>query len=317
MIDGNLNRMIAAKRLWMSVARVPRLAGRALVKLYRLTLSPLIGFHCRYLPTCSDYADQALERHGLWAGGWMTLARLMRCHPCGNSGLDFVPDATPRGRAGTCPGATAAGAAPIRAAAELQLSNFRFRSRMTVVNSRMSSSICLAIGPGVPLPGMKPMALKAFTDASVLKRRRQRLAEPRDHGRRRALRRHQAVPAGHDEILQAERGERLELRQLEPRPVAGVAEADHAAVVDQRLRGGEEHQVDAAGDQIGDGRRLAAIGHVGQLDAGRRLQHLGDQMMRRADADAADLEFAGLGLGARDRPRRASATPSSLLAQSV
>jgi len=77
------------------VARVPRVCGRALVKLYRYTLSPLIGFHCRYLPTCSDYADQALNRHGLWAGGWMTLARLMRCHPWGNSGLDYVPGVPP------------------------------------------------------------------------------------------------------------------------------------------------------------------------------------------------------------------------------
>jgi putative membrane protein insertion efficiency factor len=77
----------------LSLAKVPRLLGRGLVKLYRLTLSPWIGFHCRYLPTCSDYADQALARHGLWAGGWMTLARLLRCHPWGNSGLDFVPDA--------------------------------------------------------------------------------------------------------------------------------------------------------------------------------------------------------------------------------
>jgi putative membrane protein insertion efficiency factor len=77
------------------VARVPRSFGRALVKLYRYTLSPLIGFHCRYLPTCSDYADQALDRYGLWAGGWMTLARLMRCHPWGNSGLDYVPDVPP------------------------------------------------------------------------------------------------------------------------------------------------------------------------------------------------------------------------------
>ena len=81
--------------LWRNVARVPRLLGRGLVKLYRYTLSPLVGFHCRYLPTCSDYADQALERHGLWAGGWMTLARLMRCHPWGNSGLDFVPIVPP------------------------------------------------------------------------------------------------------------------------------------------------------------------------------------------------------------------------------
>jgi uncharacterized protein len=80
---------------WRDVVRVPRLLGRGLVKIYRYSLSPLIGFHCRYLPTCSDYADQALERHGLWAGGWMTLARLMRCHPWGNSGLDFVPAVPP------------------------------------------------------------------------------------------------------------------------------------------------------------------------------------------------------------------------------
>jgi uncharacterized protein len=82
--------------LTTAVARVPRLIGRELVRAYRLTLSPLIGFHCRYLPTCSDYAGQAMERYGLWAGGWMTLARLMRCHPWGNSGLDFVPDVPPR-----------------------------------------------------------------------------------------------------------------------------------------------------------------------------------------------------------------------------
>ena len=76
-------------------ARAPRRAGRTLVKAYRYTLSPLVGFRCRHLPTCSDYADQALERHGLWAGGWMTLARLCRCHPFGTSGLDFMPDVLP------------------------------------------------------------------------------------------------------------------------------------------------------------------------------------------------------------------------------
>lgn len=83
-------------RLWpRRLARAPRFAGQAMVRLYRYTLSPLVGFHCRHLPTCSDYADQALARFGLWAGGWMTLARLMRCHPWGTSGLDFVPDALP------------------------------------------------------------------------------------------------------------------------------------------------------------------------------------------------------------------------------
>jgi putative membrane protein insertion efficiency factor len=75
--------------------RVPRLAGRSLVRVYRYTLSPLVGFHCRHLPTCSDYADQALARHGLWAGGWMTMARLCRCHPFGTSGLDLIPESLP------------------------------------------------------------------------------------------------------------------------------------------------------------------------------------------------------------------------------
>lgn len=87
--------MIEAKRIWTSLARAPRAGGRALIGVYRYTLSPLIGFHCRHLPTCSDYGDQALQRYGLWAGGWMTLARLLRCHPWGSSGLDFVPETLP------------------------------------------------------------------------------------------------------------------------------------------------------------------------------------------------------------------------------
>jgi hypothetical protein len=74
---------------------IPRLAGRGLIKVYRYTLSPLIGFHCRHLPTCSEYGDEAIGRFGLWAGGWMTLARLQRCHPFGTSGLDFVPTTLP------------------------------------------------------------------------------------------------------------------------------------------------------------------------------------------------------------------------------
>jgi putative membrane protein insertion efficiency factor len=71
--------------------RLPRLAGRGLIQAYRYTLSALVGFHCRHLPTCSQYADEAIDRHGLWAGSWMTLARLCRCHPWGTSGLDVVP----------------------------------------------------------------------------------------------------------------------------------------------------------------------------------------------------------------------------------
>ena len=73
----------------------PRVGARALVAGYRLVLSPWVGVECRHLPTCSHYADDALDRFGLWRGGWMTLARLCRCHPFGTAGLDFVPPALP------------------------------------------------------------------------------------------------------------------------------------------------------------------------------------------------------------------------------
>jgi putative membrane protein insertion efficiency factor len=76
---------------------IAQVLARAMVRAYRLTLSPLIGATCRHLPTCSQYADEAFARHGFWAGGWMTLARLLRCHPFGTSGLDFVPATLPEG----------------------------------------------------------------------------------------------------------------------------------------------------------------------------------------------------------------------------
>jgi uncharacterized protein len=77
--------------------RLPRNAGRALIWIYRHTLSPLVGFNCRHLPTCSVYGDEAIERFGLWGGGWMTLARLLRCQPWGTSGIDNVPSVKPPG----------------------------------------------------------------------------------------------------------------------------------------------------------------------------------------------------------------------------
>src|SRR5256886_17451459 len=85
--------MLAAAR------RAPRIMGRVLgrglIAIYRHTLSALVGTHCRHLPTCSQYADEAIARFGLWAGGWMTLGRLLRCHPWGTSGLDVVPTTLP------------------------------------------------------------------------------------------------------------------------------------------------------------------------------------------------------------------------------
>jgi uncharacterized protein len=79
------------------VMRLPRNAGRGLIWIYRHTLSPLVGYNCRHLPTCSVYGDEAIERFGLWGGGWMTLARLLRCHPFGTSGIDNVPLERPPG----------------------------------------------------------------------------------------------------------------------------------------------------------------------------------------------------------------------------
>ena len=77
--------------------RLPRNAGRALIWIYRHTLSPLVGYNCRHLPTCSVYGDEAIERFGLWGGGWMTLARILRCQPWGTSGIDNVPAIKPPG----------------------------------------------------------------------------------------------------------------------------------------------------------------------------------------------------------------------------
>jgi putative membrane protein insertion efficiency factor len=89
----NTRRVASASRR----ASLAQIIARAAVKGYRLTLSPLIGSNSRHLPTCSQYADEALARHGFWGGGWMTLARLLRCQPFGTSGLDFVPDTLPEG----------------------------------------------------------------------------------------------------------------------------------------------------------------------------------------------------------------------------
>lgn len=59
---------------------------------YQLILSPLIGPRCRHLPTCSEYAEEALNRHGLASGGWLAIKRIARCHHWGSSGYDPVPE---------------------------------------------------------------------------------------------------------------------------------------------------------------------------------------------------------------------------------
>jgi hypothetical protein len=63
------------------------------VRGYRLFLSPWLGHSCRYQPTCSAYALEALERYGALRGGWLAARRLASCHPWGGSGYDPVPGA--------------------------------------------------------------------------------------------------------------------------------------------------------------------------------------------------------------------------------
>ena len=66
------------------------------VKAYRLLLSPWIGNACRFMPTCSVYSIEALDRHGAAAGTYLTMARIARCHPWCNGGHDPVPADKPR-----------------------------------------------------------------------------------------------------------------------------------------------------------------------------------------------------------------------------
>ena len=73
-------------------SRVAKVLSLGPIMLYRWTISPLLGVNCRHLPSCSDYAREAIEMNGAWKGGWLTLARLCRCHPWGSHGLDPVPD---------------------------------------------------------------------------------------------------------------------------------------------------------------------------------------------------------------------------------
>jgi putative membrane protein insertion efficiency factor len=71
-------------------------AALALLRVYKAVFSPLYAGSCRFLPSCSDYAAEAVTRFGVLHGTWLTLRRLARCHPLGGHGLDPVPHREPQ-----------------------------------------------------------------------------------------------------------------------------------------------------------------------------------------------------------------------------
>jgi uncharacterized protein len=75
---------------WLS--RLAALILKAPIHAYRWTLRPWLGWPCRHLPTCSDYALEAIDKNGPWRGFWLTVSRLSRCRPGGTAGFDPVPD---------------------------------------------------------------------------------------------------------------------------------------------------------------------------------------------------------------------------------
>ncbi len=117
--------------LFDAVTKGARRGGRALIAAYSLWIVAADRLRMPHLPTCSVYGDEALERFGLWAGGWMTLGRLCRCHPLGTSVSISCPRRCRSVPVGTCPGAMRGGAAsttrptdartPLRASTPCQL----------------------------------------------------------------------------------------------------------------------------------------------------------------------------------------------------
>ena len=64
----------------------------AIIGFYRYVISPILGPRCRYTPTCSEYSQEAVMRFGVIKGGWLSIKRILSCHPWGNSGYDPVPE---------------------------------------------------------------------------------------------------------------------------------------------------------------------------------------------------------------------------------
>lgn len=90
--------MSTLRRVGQFLRRVPALLLMLLVRAYQLVLSPLLGPSCRFYPSCSAYGLESLRVHGALRGTWLTVRRLLRCHPWNPGGVDEVPPPRAPGR---------------------------------------------------------------------------------------------------------------------------------------------------------------------------------------------------------------------------
>ncbi len=81
-----------------AIGTVMRAVLIALIRVYQLFFSPLLGNHCRFYPSCSQYAREAVERYGVIRGVWLAIRRVLRCHPWHPGGFDPVPEPSPKDR---------------------------------------------------------------------------------------------------------------------------------------------------------------------------------------------------------------------------
>ncbi len=79
------------EKIYLFVVKLLAYPIALIIRGYQLFISPVLPSSCRYVPTCSEYAIEALRKYGLFKGGWLAIKRVSRCHPWGGSGYDPVP----------------------------------------------------------------------------------------------------------------------------------------------------------------------------------------------------------------------------------
>jgi putative membrane protein insertion efficiency factor len=113
----------------------------AVIRLYQLGVSPLLGPRCRFAPSCSEYAFEALSVHGAWRGSWLALRRLSRCHPFHEGGYDPVPAPKQR-RAARVSHAAAVDAVPAQAVVLQQLASAALGSHPATSSKEAGERLC-------------------------------------------------------------------------------------------------------------------------------------------------------------------------------